>query len=92
MATSQQRRLRSPSRRRHCIREFATENWRLQILVLIKNHDQDNYIIPKGTNIVGNHWAVHRDEAYYGPNVEEFKIDRWLDKQGKLKTDMKHFQ
>ncbi|KAK9898731.1 cytochrome P450 [Cystobasidium minutum MCA 4210] len=52
----------------------------------------DNYIIPKGTNIVGNHWAVHRDEAYYGPNVEEFKIDRWLDKQGKLKTDMKHFQ
>lgn len=53
---------------------------------------QDNYVIPAGTNIVGNHWAIHRDESYYGPNVEEFNIDRWLDKSGKLKSDMKHFQ
>ena len=54
---------------------------------------QGEYFIPAGTNIVGNHWAIHRDEAYYGPNVEDFKIDRWLDKEGnKLKPDMKHFQ
>jgi len=53
---------------------------------------QDGHIIPQGTTISANHWAVHRDASYYGPNVEDFDIDRWLTPDGELKTSMKHFQ
>lgn len=52
----------------------------------------ENYIVPAGVNITGNHWAIHRDASYYGPNVEEFKIDRWINQDGQLKPNMKHYQ
>jgi len=53
----------------------------------------DNYVIPAGTTIAGNHWAIHRDPDYYGPDVERFNIDRWLVEGGsKLNANMRHFQ
>lgn len=51
-----------------------------------------DYILPKGTIITANHWGIHRDESYYGPDVENFHMDRWLTEDGQLKKDMKHFQ
>lgn len=50
-----------------------------------------DYVIPAGTAISGNHWAIHRDEGYYGPEVEEFNLDRWL-AGGQFKTSMKNYQ
>ena len=37
------------------------------------------YRIPKGTTIIGNHWAVNRDPEAY-PDPESFNIQRWLSK------------
>ncbi|BEJ15681.1 hypothetical protein CspHIS471_0502860 [Cutaneotrichosporon sp. HIS471] len=50
-----------------------------------------NYVVPSGILITGNHWAIHRDEGYYGPDVEEFNPDRWL-KDGEFNKSMKHVQ
>ncbi|GMK55690.1 hypothetical protein CspeluHIS016_0207460 [Cutaneotrichosporon spelunceum] len=50
-----------------------------------------DYIVPSGVLITGNHWAIHRDEGYYGPAVEEFKPERWL-KDGEFNKSMKHVQ
>lgn len=52
----------------------------------------ENYLIPKGTTIVGNHWAIHRDEAYYGADVEDFKIDRFLTPDGRRNPNRKTYQ
>lgn len=49
-------------------------------------------LVPAGAAIIPNHWAIHRDEAYYGPDVEAFNLDRWLDADGAFKTSMKHVQ
>lgn len=50
-------------------------------------------MIPAGTTIAGNHWAIHRDSDYYGADVDSFNIDRWLTDNGsKLNTNMRHFQ
>ncbi|RSH78675.1 uncharacterized protein EHS24_002404 [Apiotrichum porosum] len=51
-----------------------------------------DYVVPAGTIITGNHWGIHRDESYYGPNVEDFDIDRWLTPDGQTKSNMKFFQ
>jgi cytochrome P450 len=51
-----------------------------------------DYVLPAGTTITGNHWAIHRDESYYGPNIEDFDIDRWLTADGELKPKMRNYQ
>lgn len=42
----------------------------------------EEYFIPAGTTLQGNHWAIHRDTAYYGEDVENFRPDRFLMKKG----------
>ena len=47
----------------------------------------DGTFIPKGTIIVGNSWAILRDEKRY-PNPEVFDPTRFLTKDGKLNPDV----
>ncbi|CCM05043.1 uncharacterized protein FIBRA_07245 [Fibroporia radiculosa] len=50
----------------------------------------NGYVIPVGTEIIGNHWAISRDPDTY-PEPEKFKPERWIDEQGKLRKDLKFF-
>ncbi|EGN99632.1 hypothetical protein SERLA73DRAFT_179742 [Serpula lacrymans var. lacrymans S7.3] len=47
-----------------------------------------NYLIPAGTTVFGNHWAISRDPDVY-PNPENFEPQRWLDSQEKVREDLK---
>ncbi|KAH7925665.1 cytochrome P450 [Leucogyrophana mollusca] len=49
-----------------------------------------NYCIPAGATVFGNHWSIGRDPTVY-PDPEAFKPQRWLDKEGQLREDMKLF-
>ncbi|KAJ7121823.1 cytochrome P450 [Mycena crocata] len=42
------------------------------------------YYIPKGTICIPNAWAMNKDPEVYGPDVNEYKPQRYLDKNGKL--------
>ncbi|KAF8576950.1 cytochrome P450, partial [Ramaria rubella] len=37
------------------------------------------YFIPRGSIVVGNAWAMLQDERTYGPEIEKFKPERFLD-------------
>ncbi|KAG0696657.1 cytochrome P450 [Suillus ampliporus] len=50
----------------------------------------ENYCIPAGTTVFGNHWAISRDpEAYPEPYV--FKPQRWINVEGRLRDDLRNF-
>lgn len=42
----------------------------------------DGYIIPKGTTVLANHWALHHDPAIY-PEPMSFKPERFI-RNGKV--------
>jgi cytochrome P450 len=43
-------------------------------------------LIPKGTLLLANVWAINRDPDTYGPDAAEFRPDRYIDEDtGKLK-------
>lgn len=42
------------------------------------------YTIPKNAYISGVIYSVHRDKRFFGEDVEMFRPERWLDKEGKL--------
>ncbi|KAF5357347.1 hypothetical protein D9758_005923 [Tetrapyrgos nigripes] len=48
-----------------------------------------NYVIPKGTTVIGNVWSVGRDPDAF-TNPEKFDPQRWL-KDGKVRDDLKSF-
>ncbi|KAG1792202.1 cytochrome P450 [Suillus plorans] len=50
----------------------------------------ENYCIPAGTTVIGNHWAISRDPEVY-PEPEAFKPQRWIDDQGRLRDDLAFF-
>ncbi|KAG2133694.1 cytochrome P450 [Suillus clintonianus] len=50
----------------------------------------ENYCIPAGTTVFGNHWAISRDPDVF-PDPEAFKPERWLNDQGELRTDLKFY-
>ncbi|KAG1750423.1 cytochrome P450 [Suillus paluster] len=50
----------------------------------------ENYCIPAGTTVIGNHWAISRDPEVY-PEPHAFKPQRWIDDQGRLRDDLKFF-
>ncbi|KAG1735462.1 cytochrome P450 [Suillus occidentalis] len=50
----------------------------------------ENYCIPAGTTIVGNHWAISRDPEVY-PEPDAFKPQRWIDDEGRLRNDLAFF-
>lgn len=41
------------------------------------------YTIPKDTNVIINHWALHHDPKKW-ENVNKFKPERYLDENGKM--------
>lgn len=45
---------------------------------LTKDDVYDGFFIAKGTNVHGNQWAIHREEALY-PDPENFVPERWLE-------------
>ncbi|KAG2118120.1 cytochrome P450 [Suillus discolor] len=51
---------------------------------------QKNYCIPAGTTLYADHWSISRDPDVY-PEPEEFKPQRWIDDQGRLRDDLKFF-
>ncbi|KAG1772935.1 cytochrome P450 [Suillus placidus] len=50
----------------------------------------ENYCIPAGTTVFGNHWSISRDRDVY-PEPDAFKPQRWIDEQGGLRDDLKFF-
>ncbi|KAG1782301.1 cytochrome P450 [Suillus placidus] len=52
--------------------------------------EDENYCIPAGTTVFGNHWAISRDPEVY-PEPDAFKPQRWIDDQGRLRDDLTFF-
>ncbi|KAF9045693.1 cytochrome P450 [Hymenopellis radicata] len=50
----------------------------------------DRYRIPKGAIVTGNHWSICRDPLFF-EDPEEFRPDRWLNSQGRIKEDVTFF-
>ncbi|KAG0696762.1 cytochrome P450 [Suillus ampliporus] len=50
----------------------------------------ENYYIPTGTTVLGNHWAISRDPEVY-PDPDAFKPRRWINDQGRIRDDLKFF-
>ncbi|KAG2141066.1 cytochrome P450 [Suillus clintonianus] len=50
----------------------------------------ENYCIPAGTTVFGNHWAICRDPEVY-PEPDAFKPQRWIDEEGLLRDDLTNF-
>ncbi|KAG1875733.1 cytochrome P450 [Suillus subluteus] len=50
----------------------------------------ENYCIPAGTTVFGDHWSISRDPDVY-PEPYAFKPHRWIDEQGDLRDDIKLF-
>ncbi|KAG2049577.1 cytochrome P450 [Suillus hirtellus] len=50
----------------------------------------ENYCIPAGTTVIGNHWAISRDPEVY-PEPDAFKPQRWIDDEGRLRDDLSFF-
>ena len=48
------------------------------------------YTIPAKSLIIYNVYALHRDEKYWG-DPEEFRPERWIDENGKLKSHQGYF-
>ncbi|KAG2070794.1 cytochrome P450, partial [Suillus decipiens] len=52
--------------------------------------EDENYCIPAGTTVIGNHWAISRDPDVY-PEPDAFKPQRWIDDRGRLRDDLTFF-
>ncbi|TFK69824.1 cytochrome P450 [Pluteus cervinus] len=50
----------------------------------------NGYYIPKGAVVVGNSWALLREEGIFGPDTDKFKPERFLTQDGGLDTSMHH--
>lgn len=49
----------------------------------------DGTFIPGGTIVGMNAWPVHRDEAVFGPNTDDFDPSRWLPRLEESEEDYK---
>ncbi|EMD39773.1 hypothetical protein CERSUDRAFT_121955 [Gelatoporia subvermispora B] len=47
-----------------------------------------DYVIPAGSAVLGCHWAISRDPEVF-PDPEVFDPRRWIDENGRLRTDMR---
>ncbi|KAI0086645.1 cytochrome P450 [Irpex rosettiformis] len=50
----------------------------------------NNYLIPAGATVIGNHWSIGLDPEVY-PDPTAFKPDRWLDANGRIREDLTYF-
>ncbi|SPQ22037.1 2c56e1fd-0217-475e-bcf4-aa66d9f5538c [Thermothielavioides terrestris] len=39
----------------------------------------EGFRIPANSVVIANHWSITREEAVFGPDVEDFVPERWLD-------------
>lgn len=53
-----------------------------------KDDHYEGYLIPKGSIIVPNAWAIMHDEAIFGVDCREFKPERFLTPDGKRNPDI----
>ena len=44
----------------------------------------EGYFIPKGSTIIANLWELNRDRELFGPDVDDFNPNRYLDEDGNL--------
>ncbi|KAH8917412.1 cytochrome P450 [Atractiella rhizophila] len=51
----------------------------------------NGWVIPKDSLVFAQSWSLHRSTELYGKDVETFRPSRWLDSDGQLRTDMRHF-
>lgn len=49
----------------------------------VRDTSVGGYRIPKDTNVIINHWALHNDSNKWD-NVKEFRPERYLDRNGKM--------
>lgn len=52
--------------------------------VAVRPTEVGGHHIPKGTIIVVSPWATNRSAQLWGPDSEDFKPSRWIDKDGRL--------
>ncbi|TFK73172.1 cytochrome P450 [Pluteus cervinus] len=50
----------------------------------------NGYHIPKGAAVVGNSWALLREEGTWGPHPDQFRPERFLTTDGKLNPAVPH--
>ncbi|KAG1785221.1 cytochrome P450 [Suillus plorans] len=49
-----------------------------------------NYLIPAGTTVIGNHWAIANDPEVF-PEPHTFNPQRWIDDAGRVRGDLRFF-
>jgi hypothetical protein len=45
---------------------------------------------PAGTEITCNPWILHRDRRFYGADADQFKPERWMEKEERTKEMLKY--
>ncbi|KAG1798560.1 cytochrome P450 [Suillus plorans] len=50
----------------------------------------NNYLIPAGATVIGNHWAIANDPEVF-PEPHRFNPQRWIDDAGRVRSDLKFF-
>lgn len=50
----------------------------------------EGVMVPEGTEIGANPWVIHRDPRIFGDNVDEFRPERWLEDDERLKKMNKY--
>ncbi|KAF7374026.1 Cytochrome P450 monooxygenase ARMGADRAFT-1018420 [Mycena sanguinolenta] len=51
---------------------------------LMEDDYYDGYLIPKGSIVIANVWAMNRDPEVYGDNADSFEPSRHLNEDGRL--------
>ncbi|THV05841.1 cytochrome P450 [Dendrothele bispora CBS 962.96] len=55
--------------------------------VPIQDDYYEGYLIPKGTICIPSIWSINRDPEVYGSDADEFRPERHLDNNGRLKDE-----
>ena len=63
---------------KECLRTFSVLRLSLPRAAW-KDITYGNIIIPKGTTVFLNSWSCNREESVYGPDVDAFRPQRFLD-------------
>ncbi|KAG1807981.1 cytochrome P450 [Suillus subaureus] len=50
----------------------------------------NNYLIPAGATVIGNHWAIANDPEVF-PEPHKFNPQRWIDNAGRVRDDLRFF-
>ncbi|KAG1829919.1 cytochrome P450 [Suillus variegatus] len=50
----------------------------------------NNYLIPAGATVIGNHWAIANDPEVF-PEPQTFNPQRWIDDAGRVRGDLRFF-